>query len=178
MGKPESIADLEAAPYNPRSIAPEALAGLKRSLGEFGDISGLVFNERSGNLVAGHQRLAALKAEHGDGLRFEGGAVVAPSGERFPVRVVDWPTAKEKAANVAANSPLLAGDWTDGLGGLLDELRLEADDLFEGLRLGELAGLEGAVEEPPPPDEFKAIGEDIDTERECPSCGYRWSGPA
>ena len=133
--KPETIADLKPAPYNPRRITADALRALGRSLGEFGDISGLVWNQRTGHLVAGHQRLAALRAEHGDALKLEGGFILTPSGERFPVRVVDWPPAKEKAANVAANSPLLAGDFTPDLGPLLKELKIELPDLTESLRL-------------------------------------------
>ncbi len=132
------LANLKAAPWNPRSISPEALAGLTASLGEFGDISGLVWNRRSGNLVAGHQRLKALREKHGDGLKMEGGAVVTPDGERFPVRVVDWPAAKEKAANVAANNPHLAGEFTDGLAAILDEIKAELPDLSDALLLDAL----------------------------------------
>ena len=109
--KPPALDDLRPAAYNPRKIDAESLAGLGVSLREFGDISGLVWNSRTGNLVAGHQRLAALKAEYGDELAMDGEAVVAPTGERFPVRVVDWDEKTEKAANVAANNPHIAGEF-------------------------------------------------------------------
>ncbi len=58
-----SIADLKPAPYNPRKISPEAVAGLKTSLVQFGDISGLTWNRRSGHLVAGHRHLAGAELE-------------------------------------------------------------------------------------------------------------------
>ncbi len=153
------IEDLAPAPYNPRRIEPEALAALRRSLAEFGDISGLVWNRRTGHLVAGHQRLDALKREHGDALAVEwsdsasgeandgqsararAAAVVTPTGERFPVRIVDWDNAKEKAANIAANSPHLAGEYiADDLEAIMRELRLDENnlELLDGLRLGEL----------------------------------------
>jgi len=132
------LGDLRPAPYNPRTITDEAILALQTSLGEFGDISGLVWNRRTGHLVAGHQRLDALKRQHGSKLMVKGDAVVSPDGQRFPVRVVDWPAAKEKAGNLAANSPLLGGSFdpaglgavlaelnvADGLGSLLDDLRL------------------------------------------------------
>jgi hypothetical protein len=85
--------------------------------------------------------LSALRRSHGEGLRLEDGVVVTPAGERFPVRVVDWSTEKEKAANLAANNPHLAGSFeAKGLEDLLADLNtadsLEA--LFPALRLDEL----------------------------------------
>jgi hypothetical protein len=137
----DSIDALKAAPYNPRRIDDASLAGLGVSLSEFGDISGIVWNQRTEHLVAGHQRLSALRRSHGEGLRLEDGVVVTPAGERFPVRVVDWSTEKEKAANLAANNPHLAGSFeAKGLEDLLADLNtadsLEA--LFPALRLDEL----------------------------------------
>ena len=138
-GKVLKLADLRPAPYNPRTIAPEAVKALSASLASFGDISGIVWNKRTGTLVAGHQRLAALQAEHGGALAMVDGAVVTPTGESFPVRVVDWPLSKEKLANVAANSPYLAGEFDDAdLAKVLDELAASESELFEALRLEEL----------------------------------------
>jgi hypothetical protein len=65
------IDDLKPASYNPRRISPEALAGLKSSLVQFGDIAGLTWNKRTGNMVAGHQRLRALRSVYGDQLILE-----------------------------------------------------------------------------------------------------------
>ena len=135
---PTSLSELKACPENPRQIEPEALAGLTASLDQFGDLSGLVWNKRTGYLVCGHQRKAALEAEHGDGLRLEGGALVTPTGERFPVRVVDWPEEKARAAMVVANNPHVAGDWTAGLAGILEGLEASLGEQFKGLRLDEL----------------------------------------
>ncbi len=135
------ISDLKAAPYNPRVITEEALSALTTSIGEFGDISGIVWNSRTGNLVAGHQRLAALHKSYGDGLRIDGNALLTPSGERFPIRVVDWPEEREKAANLAANSPFLAGSFDPGgLEAVLADLTAAEGlgDLLDGLRLDEL----------------------------------------
>lgn len=54
------------APYNPRKDLkpsdPEYKA-IKRSLKEFGNVGTLVWNEDTGNLVGGHQRIKVLKAE-------------------------------------------------------------------------------------------------------------------
>jgi len=146
-----NIADLRPAPYNPRTITPEAFSALETSLGEFGDLSGITWNQRSGHVVAGHQRLDALKRKYGRKLKVSGKdgahAVVTPAGERFPIRVVDWPEAQEKAANLAANSPFLAGSFdSKGLEAVLTDLNA-ADGLgtlFGDLRLAEL--LPGAAD--------------------------------
>ena len=54
------LTDLKSAGYNPRTITDEQLGWLKKSLEEFGDLSGIVFNRRTGNTVGGHQRLKCL----------------------------------------------------------------------------------------------------------------------
>lgn len=135
------LTDLKPAPYNPRTITDEAATALQTSLAEFGDISGIVWNKKTGHLVAGHQRMDALRRKHGKKLVLREGAVITPEGERFPVRIVNWPAEKEKAANLAANSPFLAGCFdTGGLEAVLADLNA-ADGLsgvLEGLRLNEL----------------------------------------
>lgn len=128
------LTDLKGAPYNPRKISTEAFVGLSKSLGRFGDISGIVFNTRTGRLVAGHQRVTALRELHGD-LKVERERILLPTGESFRVRMVDWDEATERLANVAANNPLLGGEFTDDIADVLDGL--EAPDL-EDVRLDEL----------------------------------------
>ena len=174
MDKPQSIDDLKSAPYNPRSISPEAIEGLKASLHEFGDISGLVWNARTGHLVTGHQRLRALKEKHGaESLRLQDGAVVTPTGERFPVRVVDWPETKEKAANVAANSGLLMGDFTPAVLPVLEEIHVTLPKIASAIRLDELRS-EWQWAKIPAENEDIQEEKLAETQHECPKCGYRW----
>lgn len=113
-----SIEDLKPAPYNPRKISKKAATGLGASIKKFGDLSSIVWNKRTGHLVAGHRRLEQLQKA---GAKLVAGAVVA-RGKTFPVRIVDWDAKTEKAANVAANNPHIAGDFDDGLGDILGEL--------------------------------------------------------
>lgn len=134
----KSIDDLKPAPFNPREISPEAFTGLKHSVGAFGDISGLTYNSRSGHLVTGHQRLAALKSQYGENLKLDDHSVACPNGDRWPVRVVDWDDATEKAANIAANSPEIAGEFTPDLGPILEELKVELPELSANLRFDDL----------------------------------------
>ena len=88
------VSDLKYAPYNPRKIDDKELAKLKRSISEFGYVEPIVWNERTGFVVGGNQRLKALR---------ELGI------EEVDVVVVDLDDAKEKALNVALNK--ISGEW-------------------------------------------------------------------
>lgn len=116
------ITALIEAPYNPRRISERALNGLKASLVRFGLVQPIIWNERTGHIVGGHQRIKALSA----------------LGETEAlVVVVDMPDAEEKALNVALNSQAISGEFTEDLDALLDEIR-EADSvLFDELLLGD-----------------------------------------
>jgi len=135
---PRTVDELKAAPSNPRTITPEALRALGASLQDFGDLSGIVWNKRTGYIVAGHQRKAALEREHGTALKVRGNSLVTPAGERFPIRVVDWPPEKAETARVVANSPHLAGDWTEDVNETLAKLERTLGPQFLELRLDEL----------------------------------------
>lgn len=184
MNELKSIVDLKAADYNPRKIGEESLAGLKTSLQSFGDISGITWNARTGNLVTGHQRMRSLRELHGDALRLEtdaeGSWVIAPDGNRWLVRVVDWDALTEKAANVAANSPKIAGEFEfESLGAILGELEAAEFPAFDELRFDDLlTDLEAtpSATAKTAPDDFKEYGEDIETQFRCPKCAYEWSG--
>ncbi|MBS3945301.1 MAG: DNA modification methylase [Melioribacter sp.] len=132
-----NLSDLKAADYNPRMIEDEAFNGLQISIEQFGDISGIVFNKRTGNLVAGHQRVKALVDQYGDleilGINEDEGKIELPTGAVFKVRFVNWDGKKERAANIAANSETITGRFTDKLSLVLDEVRLELPDIYSGL---------------------------------------------
>ena len=152
---PASTADLAADPRNPRTISESAAAGLSVSLGEFGDLSGLVFNVRTKQLVCGHQRLEQMRARWGE-LPIDGDVIRSPEGHEFRVRLVDWPIEKQRAANIAANSQRLAGEFTDDLELLLAETQAETPELYDALLFAELqcaVPVPDVVEDevPPPP---------------------------
>lgn len=152
------LSDLHADPDNARDITPAALEGLKYSLEEFGDLSGIVFNRRSNQLVCGHQRVRALLDQHGD--------IDLPGLEQlgYRVRYVEWDSKKQRAANIAANNPHLAGHFTKALQEQLAALAAADAELFASLRLEELVidaevenpGKTGVDEAPDPPAQPKA----------------------
>ena len=144
-----SLQLLRPDPNNPRTIMPEAADGLRYSMAEFGDLAGVVWNDATGELVAGHQRLDQLRKAGattfhrepfiGPGTDTGAGYVQHPiTHERFPVRFVAWERRKQQAANLAANSRALAGQFTAGVVDALDGLRQTDGDLFEHLRFSDL----------------------------------------
>ena len=154
------LSDLKAAAYNPREISAQALDGLKASLRAFGDISCVVFNTRTQRLVAGHQRVRALREEHGD-LVLRDGAIELPDGERVHVRLVDWDEATERAANVAANSALIQGTFTDAVDALIAQIQQDTPDLASQVRIDDLLADIGAPPDPDEPPELPVGVDDV-----------------
>jgi DNA modification methylase len=124
------LSDLKASKYNPRKITEKALSGLTYSISEFGDISGIVFNRKTGNLVTGHQRVKILLQKYGD-LEFNDGQISTPDGKTFQIRYVEWDLSKEKAANIAANSTTIQGEFTTDIDELLKDIKLDLSKAFE-----------------------------------------------
>lgn len=112
----KKITDLKPAPYNPRlDLQPgdPDYEKLKRSIQEFGLVEPIVFNEQTGYVVGGHQRLKVLQDL---------------GWSEVPVSVVDLDPEKEKALNVALNK--IEGDWDNfKLKELLEELDTGAFDI-------------------------------------------------
>ncbi len=135
----KSISDLKPDPKNPRRIDEDSARALSKSMYEFGDLSGIVWNEATGELVAGHQRVDQLKRA-GAGLCVGTDPVLESDGRRFPVRVVNWTPEKQRAANIAANNQAIAGVFTDDVSELLEQVKEDfGDEFFEALRFDAVA---------------------------------------
>ena len=151
-----NITDLKPAPYNPRVMKDKNKKGLRRSLKEYGDLSGIVFNKTTGNLVTGHNRLAGLKTEFDSALRFierDGRWIIlTPNDDEFPVRVVEWDKSKEIGANITANNLGIQGKFTDELQPLLWKIKEDLKEKFSQIGLdalvrhGRHANIEGEQE--------------------------------
>ena len=142
----KKVGDLKSAKYNPRKITPEALKRLGKSMKEFGDLSGIIVNVRTGNTVGGHQRVKhfdpswevrKFKATDTTGT-IAVGHIITPDG-KIPYREVDWTEDKERKANIAAHKH--GGDFDlDGVADILNGLDdIDADLL--GFDEKELASL-------------------------------------
>jgi hypothetical protein len=118
------IAELRPAIYNPRTITDAAMAGLENSAARFGLVEPIIWNERTGNVVGGHQRLKVLTKR----------------GEtEVEVVVVDLDDIDEKALNVTLNNPAITGDFTPELRDLIRQIEALDQDGAEALLLDTLA---------------------------------------
>lgn len=188
-----TLKDLQEASYNPRTISDKKLENLKQSIGEHGDLSGVVFNVKTKTLISGHQRLKTIRRK---GVRTkidthpvkdEFGTVavgyiiaLTETGTvRIPYREVSWSNRRaEKAANIAANAH--GGDFDrEKLSELLVDL---AEDKSFNMDLLGLDPLTVKTLMPPMPnvedgEEEESFAEyDADSfefEHQCPKCGYR-----
>ncbi len=110
------MGQVNPAPYNPRlDLKPgdPDYDKLEKSLAEFDLVEPLIWNEKTGNLVGGHQRLKILQAR--------GDTVVT-------VSVVNLTVDKEKALNLALNK--IGGGWDlPKLTDLLGELEIKLPDI-------------------------------------------------
>lgn len=104
-----SIDKLNPSTYNPRVDLTESDAEyqhIKNSLESFGYLDPIVWNERTGNIISGHQRYKIL---------------VADGATELEVKVVDFDLETEKACNLAMNKTV--GRWDDDkLDALLEEM--------------------------------------------------------
>ena len=138
------IATLAPDPRNPRRMSDDARRGLAVSLETFGPLD-IVFNDTTGELVSGHQRVGELKTAGAATVERDGdaGVIVHPkTGDRFPVRFVQWDATKQRMANLSANNPALAGEFTEET---IEQVRaLEDEALFNELQLDKLLAAEEA----------------------------------
>lgn len=171
------LAALAPDPRNPREMSDAARAGLGVSLEAFGEL-GMVFNDRTGQWVSGHQRVERLHTAGAiECVRTGADSYIEhpKTGERFRVRFVDWDATKQRMANLAANNRHIAGDFTEDALAQLKEL--EDVEGFADLQLDALEKELAGMAEMPPPD-FKPGDEDdqgrLDEKApiECPKCHH------
>ncbi|MEW4425987.1 ParB N-terminal domain-containing protein [Paenibacillus pabuli] len=137
------IDQINAATFNPRvDLQPgePEYEKLNRSIEEFGYVEPIVWNERTGNMVGGHQRYKILVNEHGH--------------TELQVSVVDLDDQQERLPNIALNK--VSGRWDDeALGRLFEELQEDQEE-FEDL-IAEFGTIpDTVIEDPVVEDDFDA----------------------
>ncbi|MFH7813583.1 ParB N-terminal domain-containing protein [Bacillus subtilis] len=123
------VEKINPAPYNPRiDLQPgdPDYERIKASIERFGNVEPLVWNERTGNLVGGHQRFK-IHMEN--------------NPTELTVSVVNLDDNEEKALNIVLNKT--GGDWDEyKLEQVLRELEENNFDLsFTGFSEGELESI-------------------------------------
>lgn len=111
---------INPAPYNPRVIGEGAEKRLKAKMKTMGLLGTLIWNERTGNLVSGHQRLKQLDS-------LEGYPAKCADYE-VRVTVLDLDEKTEIEANVFLNNPSTQGEWDiEALGALNQDFGVSFD---------------------------------------------------
>lgn len=109
---------IKNAPYNPRVISDEARKRLRKKIRKSGLVEPLIWNELTGNLVGGHQRLSIL-----DDLEKR-------SDYELTVAVVKLSEPEEKKLNVFLNNSAAMGEWDeDKLAEIVKEFSAAPEDL-------------------------------------------------
>lgn len=120
-----SVNELNPAAYNPRKDLRPSDAEYKklaRSMERYGCVEPIVWNQRTGNVVGGHQRLKIL---------------IASGAQEVDVSVVDLSPTDEKALNIALNK--ISGEWdSEKLSEVLQELSQGFDVTLTGFDLTEV----------------------------------------
>jgi hypothetical protein len=147
---------------NPRIIDPKALKGLKASIGRFGYVELIVWNERTKHIISGHQRYGILLQE---------------GVTEVPMIVVDMSLEDELAASLTMNNPKIEGEFEEPVMELLGQVENAIPDIFESVRMDELkASLERNMDsnsgDAPTGNPEGELKPDWDTE--CPCCGNKW----
>jgi ParB-like chromosome segregation protein Spo0J len=124
----KKIDELIASDYNPRKDIHdlETYEALKNSIEEFGLVEPIVFNERTGRIVGGHQRVSVLKDL---------------GWEEVEVSIVDLSDEEEKILNIGLNK--ISGEWDiERLKDVLLEIDVgEANVELTGFSLDEIEGM-------------------------------------
>lgn len=155
-------------PYarNARKHSDEQVAQVAASIREFG-FNNPVLIDKDNGIIAGHGRILAARKL---GL------------EKVPCIRLDHLTDAQRRAYILADNRMVetGGGWDEKM------LALELSDLREIEFDLDLTGFDASAIErflnPPEPEEkeapedFLEVDEDIETEHECPKCGYAWSG--
>lgn len=167
------LEELHPAKRNPKRHADEAI---QASIQRFGFVAPVILNEKTGRLVAGHGRLAALRSLQANGE--DPPARIKVDGDRWlvpVVRGVGFRNRREAEGYLLADNQLtIVGRWDDGqLADILSD-QLDLDGL--GWDEGEVKALLDVPDFEPDDDGEKALDQTT-FERptiECPKCGHEW----
>jgi ParB-like chromosome segregation protein Spo0J len=164
--KIEQIKTADLIPYarNSRTHSDAQVAQIAGSIREFGFTNPVLIDAENG-IIAGHGRvLAAGKL----------GMESVPC-----IRLTHLTEPQRRAYIIADNKLALNAGWDEEMLGveLADLREMDFDLDLTGFDADEIErALNPPERDDTPPEDFGEVDENIDTEHECPKCGYRWSG--
>lgn len=170
--------DVLRAPRNPKNHHAEVIAA---SMARFGVVEQPAVDERTGRLVAGHGRLDEWQRRRDAGEDPPDGITISDEGGWMVPVTRGWSSRSDADAEaylIVSNRSTELGGWDEaGLEEVLRDLRDE--DLLEvtGFSDDDLDKLVRKQIDDDAPNDFPSYDpETLETEHQCPSCGYRWSG--
>jgi len=100
---------IKLAEYNPRKITEDARKALKANLKRLGLMGGIIWNEDTGNLVGGHQKVQIIDEVN----RYN--PDTKENDYEIRVEVVHLPEKEEMEQNMFLNNKAVQGDFDDDL---------------------------------------------------------------
>ena len=162
----ERVETGKLVPYarNARTHSEAQVQQIAGSIREFGFTNPVLIDDENG-IIAGHGRVLAAQLL---------GLADVPC-----IRLSHLNETQRRAYVLADNRIALNSGWDDAMLAIeLAELQIDGLDLTSlGFDVPEMDKLlSGSDNLPEMPSEFKEFNEEIETEHECPRCGYLWSG--
>lgn len=96
-----SRSNIHFAPYNPRKKNKDVVEALKKNFKKVGYLGGIVWNERTGNIVGGHKRIEAMDLIHN---------YTGRNDYDIKLEVIDVDEKTEKEQNIFLNNKRVQGD--------------------------------------------------------------------
>lgn len=112
--------EINLADYNPRKLSDTARKQLKANIKRLGIMGGIVWNEVTGNLVSGHQRISILDEING----------YPKNDYTITVEKVDLSDKEEKEQNIFLNSKSVQGEFDSDL---MANIITDIDPILAGL---------------------------------------------
>ena len=139
--------EIHFAEYNPRVIKDDSRKKLQKNIENIGLLGGIVWNESSGKLVSGHQRLKFLDKKY--------------KGEDYQltVVVVNLDDKQEKEQNLFMNNPDTQGEFEFSMLG--DMLKSGIDAMAAGFDPAEVHKMFGNGIENDTPEEIKKMADHV-----------------
>ena len=158
------VTELVANPRNPNKHSDKQVALLAKIIRHQGWRSPITVSNRSGFVVTGHGRLQAA---------------ILLGEQLVPVDRQDFASEADEWAHLVADNRI--AELADADKSMIAELLKELDSggLDMDLTGFDMDALDELMKSPPQPDapeDFPAVDENIETEHQCPKCGYQWSG--
>ena len=172
MSSNQKLADLTPDPNNANLGTERGMSLLETSLAQFGAGRSILV-DKHGKIIAGNKT-----AETAGSLGMDDVIVVETDGTKV---VAVQRTDLDLDNDIKARELAYADNRISELDLNWDLEKLQKD-LAEGIDLeGHGLWVESELKnlfetEASPPEEFKDYDEDIDTDHQCPKCGYQWSG--